>query len=91
MTAQELATGLLVAAHDAGIADARDVTPAALRHTYIAFLVRQGARFADITRRVGSLDADQLAEYSVLAPAGVRVEADAVQTVFPALAADQAT
>lgn len=84
MTAQELAARLLVAAHDAGLEQAQQVTAEALRHTYIAFLVRQGTRFADITRWVGSLDADQLAAYSQLAPAGQRLAAEAVRQVFPA-------
>jgi hypothetical protein len=57
-----------------------------LRHTYIAFLVRQGARFADVTRWVGALDAEQLAAYSPLAPTGARLDAGAVVRLFPAVA-----
>jgi uncharacterized protein involved in exopolysaccharide biosynthesis len=84
--APTLEAQLLVAAHDAGIERAQEVTPAALRHTYIAFLVRQGARFADVTRWVGALDAEQLAAYSPLAPAGARLDAGAVVRLFPAVA-----
>jgi uncharacterized protein involved in exopolysaccharide biosynthesis len=84
--ASALATQLLMAAHDAGIEGAQEIGPAALRHTYLAFLVRQGARFADIARRAGPLDAEQLAAYSQLAPAGERREAQAVEWVFPVLA-----
>jgi site-specific recombinase XerD len=85
MTAEALASKLLVAAHDAGIEQAHELGPQALRHTFLAFLVRQGARFADITRVVGALDADLLSAYSQLAPPGARLEADAVQWAFPAL------
>ena len=46
---------LLCGAHDAGIENAIEVTPDCLRHTYVAFLVRQGIRFADLTRLVGNL------------------------------------
>lgn len=85
LDAPALAAQLLVAAHDAGIELAQEVGPDALRHTYIAFLVRQGARFADITRRVGALDAATLSAYSSLAPVGTRVEAGAVEWSHPAL------
>ena len=86
MSAESLAAKLLVAAHDAGIERAQEVTPEALRHTYLAFLVRQGARFADITRWVGPLGADLLSAYSQLAPPGARLEASDVRRLFPALA-----
>jgi uncharacterized protein involved in exopolysaccharide biosynthesis len=86
-SAQAIASQLLVAAHDAAIEQAQEVSADALRHTYIAFLVRQGARFADITRWVGALDAAELSAYSQLAPAGNRIEAAAVQRVYPAMLA----
>lgn len=82
---EDIAAKLLVAAHDAGIERAHEVTAHALRHTYLAFLVRQGARFADVTRVVGQLEADLLSAYSQLAPPGARLDSAAVQWVFPAL------
>jgi hypothetical protein len=48
--------------------------------------VRQGARFADITRCTGALGSEQLSVYSQLAPAGARRDAAAVQWEFPAFA-----
>jgi len=89
MSAEALASKLLVAAHDAGIEQAHELGPQALRHTFLAFLVRQGARFADVTRVVGALDADLLSAYSQLAPPGARREADAVRWVFPSLASGE--
>jgi uncharacterized protein involved in exopolysaccharide biosynthesis len=89
-TAEALASRLLVAAHDAGLEQAHEVTLQALRHTFLSFLVRQGARFADITRVAGTLDADMLSAYSQLAPPGARLEANAVKWVFPALASGTA-
>ncbi len=80
---EALAAKLLVAAHDAALEAAHEVSPDALRHTYLSYLVRQGARFADITRRVGSLDAGLLSAYSQLAPSGARLEANSVQWVYP--------
>jgi uncharacterized protein involved in exopolysaccharide biosynthesis len=85
-TADSLSAQLLYCAHDAGVDAAHEITLDAVRHTYVAFLVRQGARFADITRWVGALPADALSAYSQLAPPGQRLEPAAVQTIFPALA-----
>jgi integrase len=85
-TLESLNAQLLCAAHDAGLEPVQEISSAAARHTYIAFLVRQGARFADLTRWVGPLDADLLSAYSALAPAGVRLEAASIQRDFPALA-----
>jgi integrase len=75
---------LLCGAHDAGIEGAIEVTPDCLRHTYVAFLVRQGIRFADLTRLIGQLPADVLGAYSALAPTGPRVALDEISIVFSA-------
>ena len=81
----DLAAAILYAAHDAGIERPAELTPAALRHTYIASLVRQGIRFADLARVVGRLPADELAAYGDLAPARPRAALDAIQLVLPPL------
>jgi polysaccharide biosynthesis transport protein len=84
-TMDDLNTAILCAAHDAGIENAGAVTPAALRHTFIAFLVRQGIRFADLVHLVGRLPADAMAAYSSLSPAGPRVPLESVERVMPPL------
>ncbi len=84
-TLDSVSTQLVNAAHDAGLERVHEVTPHALRHTYIAFLVRQGVRFADLAQLVGQLPAATLAAYSALAPAGARLAPDAVNYVFPGL------
>ncbi len=76
---------ILGAAYDAAIEDAPQVTSACLRHTYLAFLVRQGIRFADLTRLVGPLPAEVVSAYSALSPAGVRLGSARVHVVHPAL------
>ena len=63
----------------------RSSLPAALRHTYVAFLVRQGIRFADLARLVGPIPPEELAAYGALAPTGPRVAIDAIERVLPAL------
>jgi len=75
---------LLCGAHDAGIESAIEITPDCLRHTYVAFLVRQGIRFADLTRLIGHLPADVLGAYSALAPIGPRVALEEISVVFSA-------
>ncbi len=84
-TLEFLSAQLLYAAHDARLERAHEITPHALRHTYIAFLVRQGIRFADLAQLVGPLPAAALAAYSALAPAGVRLSRESVNFVFPGL------
>jgi integrase len=84
-TMESLTAQLVCAAHDAGLENVQDISPAAVRHSYIAFLVRQGARFADLTRWVGRLDAELLAAYSTLTPPGKRLDGSTIRLDFPAL------
>lgn len=74
---------VLAAAHDAGIENPAGVTPESLRHTYVAYLVRQGIRFADLTPLVGQLPAEVLGAYSALAPPGPRAARQRVDTMLP--------
>ncbi len=76
---------LLCAAHDAGLDDPAEITPQTLRHTCIAYLVRQGLRFSDLDRVVGTLPANVLGEYAGLSPAGPRKTLAQVDPVMPAL------
>ena len=76
---------LLCAAHDAALDVPAEVTASALRHTYIVFLVRQGIRFADLSRIIGPLPVDVLAAYSSMAGSGSRRSIDAVDLVHPAI------
>jgi len=73
------------ACHDAGLAQAFEVTPAALRHTYLAFMARQGLRFAELTRIAGPLPAPVIAAYGALAPDAVRRSIAEVERVHAGL------
>jgi integrase len=86
-SADEAADLVMCAAYDAGLSDAHEVTPAILRHTYMAFLLQQGARFADIGRIVGRLPQEELSAYMRLAPAQMRVPLEQVDLIPPALRA----
>jgi hypothetical protein len=70
------------AAHDAGVEDAVEVTAAVLRHTYVAYLVRQGARLADIERVVGRLPPAAYTDYGRLSPPGAGVPLDRIETAY---------
>ncbi len=82
----ELEADLLCAAHDAGLARPDEVTPAALRHAYILFLLRQGVRMSDLVAIVGRLPTAVISAYGQLAPPGPRVTRESTQLAFPLLA-----
>ena len=81
MTIDELSSDVLFAAHDAGIEQPAEVTPGALRHTFLAFLARQGIRLGDLTRVAGRVPAELAAVYSGYAPAGARLGLSEVRRV----------
>ncbi len=80
----DLSTGLLYAAHDAGVEAPVEVTPEAVWHTGAAHLARQGIRLADLATAMGQLSPQQAALYSSLAPAGRRLGWDDVDHLVPA-------
>jgi polysaccharide biosynthesis transport protein len=84
-TRDNIEAQILCAAHDAALEEPAQVTSACLRHTYLAYLVRQGIRFADLTRLVGPLPADVVGAYSALAPPGTRLGSGEAQLLHPAL------
>jgi uncharacterized protein involved in exopolysaccharide biosynthesis len=77
--------GLL--AHDAGLSHPDEVDAAALRHTYICYLVRQGTRLTEIERIIGRLPAAELARYAVYSPAGAAKPLAQVALSYPACSA----
>lgn len=75
------------AAHDAGLAQPAEITPWAVRHTYICHLVRQGIRFSELARIVGTLPAEVTAAYGASLPGAPRRPLDQIDPVIPALRA----
>jgi polysaccharide biosynthesis transport protein len=63
---QELSSGLLYAAHDAGLDAPAEVNAQAIWHTAASHLARQGVRLSELAQRVGHLDAEQAALYGGL-------------------------
>ncbi len=72
------------AACDAGLANPAEVTSQVLRHTYLAYLVRQGARLADIGGFIGPMAPAALREYGRLSPSGPGLPLAEIDPIFPA-------
>ncbi len=85
MSAADLETLLACAAIDAGLPDAGSTTPERLRHSAIAWLLREGLRFAALPERVGRIDAPTLNALATLAAGTARRPDDEVQLPIPAL------
>ncbi|MCG6943011.1 MAG: hypothetical protein LJE69_17400 [Thiohalocapsa sp.] len=84
--ADELAGRIPLLALDAGLAHAAEVSAEVLRHTYLAHLVRQGARLTELHQVAGRLDAATVQRYAPLSPAGASLPLDRVDPVYPVLA-----
>jgi uncharacterized protein involved in exopolysaccharide biosynthesis len=87
LSADELAARIGLLAHDAGLAQPEEVTPEALRHTYVAYLVRQGARLTELERVIGPTAPSRLAAYRGLAPAGAAKSLADLDLLYPVLRA----
>ncbi|MBK9572668.1 MAG: tyrosine-type recombinase/integrase [Rhodoferax sp.] len=85
LTAQDIEAAVSTSALDANLDEALQVTPETLRHTYIAFLVRQGLRFSELGKVVGRMPAQALDVLSTLAPGTERIGLSAVDRTLPAL------
>ena len=89
-TRESVDAQILSAAHDAGLDDPVSVDADSLRHTYVAYLVRQGIRFSDLTSLVGELPANLLGAYTTFAPPGPRVARERIETSYPGVRANVA-
>ena len=83
--AGDLGALLACAAHDAGLVNPSEITPQALRHTYIAYLVRQGVRLSDLERVAGDMPPSVLAAYAAFSPPGPGTPLDSMGRDYPAL------
>lgn len=85
LSESEIGARLTCAALDAELDEAQSVSPAILRHTCIAHLIRQNVRFSDLAALVGQLSSDELAAYAAENPGTRRVGADEIDPIMPAL------
>ena len=82
-TRESIDAQILCAAYDGGLENPTNVDAACLRHTYVAYLVRQGIRFADLASLVGELPGSLLSAYTGYAPPGPRVPRGQIDTRYP--------
>lgn len=82
---EEVEARISCAAYDCGLPEPGSIDANALRHTYIAFLVRQGIRLSDLERVVGRLPARQLASYGRLSPPGPGLAVERVALTHPVM------
>lgn len=68
---------------DAGLPVTEDISAASLRHTYIAYLVRQGLRLAELEKVVGYIAPAELSTYSIYAPIGSKRGIHEVNLFYP--------
>lgn len=82
---EDIASLVTSSAYDAQLEQAASVTPDALRFSYMAFLVRQGVRFGDLARVVGTVPAETLNALAALAPGAQRLPLDQIDRLLPAV------
>ena len=85
---EEVAARIHLAAVDAGLTSPESINVEALRHTYIAYLVRQGIRLSELEQVIGRIPAKNLSAYSRYSPPGPGLSARRVALVYPALLDD---
>lgn len=83
-SAQDLRAMLAITAVDAGLANPAAVTPEALRHTYLVYLVRQGVRLNELATVTGRIPPERLAAYTPYSPPGAKYPLSEIERVYPA-------
>jgi len=83
---QELAQRIPLLAMDAGLAHAQEVDLQALRHTYLVYLVRQGARLTELHRIAGAMGAAEVQRYAPFSPGGASRPLEQIELIYPTLA-----
>lgn len=81
----ELAHEIICAAYDAALQCPEEITPSALRHSYLVWLFRQGIRAGDVTRVAGLVPHEELTSYLQSFAGGSRASITEIDRVHPAL------
>jgi hypothetical protein len=84
-TRVDLSAALICAAVDSGLPDPQSITVDAIRHSYIAYLVRQGVRLSDLDQIVGRLEPAVLSTYSAYSPPQQGRDVSEIELLHPAL------
>lgn len=76
---------ILQAAQDAQVREPQQIASLTLRHTYVAFLVRQGVPLSEITEMVGPIPNEYRAAYGIMRPPGAGISIKNATRVMPSL------
>jgi hypothetical protein len=76
---------LVCAAVDSGLPDADGITAEAIRHSYIAYLVRQGLRLSELEQVVGRLEPQIISSYRAYSPPQEGRHLHEIELLHPAL------
>jgi integrase len=82
---EDLAAVLLCTAVDSGLPNPGEINAEAIRHSYIAYLVRQGLRLSDLEQITGHLEPSLISSYSSYSPPQQGISIDDVELLHPAL------
>ncbi|MBA4142459.1 MAG: integrase [Nitrosospira sp.] len=85
-TRVDLSSALVCAAVDSGLPDPEEINPEAIRHSYIAYLVRQGLRLSDLEQVTGALAPAIISSYSAYSPPLQGRPISEIELLHPALA-----
>lgn len=81
----DLSAALICAAVDSGLPDAEGITAEVIRHSYIAYLVRQGLRLSDLQQVVGHLEPEVISSYRAYSPPQQGRHLYEIELLHPAL------
>ena len=85
VSSNDLAAVLLCSAVDSGLDAPCEITSEAIRHSYIAYLIRQGIRLNDLEQITGYLEPAEISEYSFYPTVQKDHGIDHIELVHPAL------
>ncbi len=85
LDAEDISARIACAGFDSGLSQPESIDANTIRHTYIAYLVRQGLRLSELELIVGHLPAKNLALYGRLSPPGPGLSVNRVTLEHPAL------
>lgn len=81
----DLSAALVCAAVDSGLPDPQGITAETIRHSYIAYLVRQGLRLSDLEQITGYLEPSVISSYSAYSPPQQGRHIYEIELLHPAL------
>lgn len=83
----DLSAALVCAAVDSGLPEPQEITADVIRHSYIAYLVRQGLRLSDLEQITGHLAPSAISSYGAYSPPQQGRHIYEIELLHPALMA----